>query len=282
MAAKPPSLNVRLIPDKYDRNLECEEEISQEMPEDPKPEIWNPREFHPSEVYNPCERCLILVKKKDKKTNEEILVIKGVNTEKVTDLLLEGSSFLYTVEDRRTYVYSEGGYKLYAEPEIQKALYREFSPYCDDTGKPVMNKFVAAEIVHHVQQTTARSVRAFEQKEPLFNVNNGVLDLAAGTLRQHSPKYRMRVQSPVSYLPDMDCPIFLDWADVTVEKKYHDVLQEMFGYSMWHEYAAQRAFMLYGRPRTGKGTLLRILQSMLVPIHRKFTRFSIGRTILSS
>ena len=170
--------------------------------------------------------------------------------------MMQVYSFLHIVEREEIYIYipSQGGYSPNGKWYIRRELYRAFAPYYDDKGKPIMNSHRVNEIQDRIKAETSHNVVIFEQKEPLFNVVNGVLDLITCNLVPHSPKYRMQKQSPVIYNKHAACPKFMDYLDKTVDKKYHAVLQEMFGYAMWYRYDAQRAFMLFGPPRTGKGT----------------------------
>ena len=95
-----------------------------------------------------------------------------------------------------------------------------------------------------------------------MNVANGVLDLETMKLRRHSRKYYFLTKSAIKYNPDAKCPAFKEWIDGVLEQKHQDTLQEIFGYTLWPDYRAHKAFMLYGKPRAGKGLTLYILQEL--------------------
>jgi len=218
----------------------------------------------PAEDRLKLEDCLIQHKAIDDLGNEK-RVITGVDIPKAADMLMQQLKFVYIVETRTTYVYLPvcGGFTKNADELIPRQLYRQFRPYYNPKRKAVMNKSAVAEIVARIHAETAQSIAVFQRSEPLFNLANGVLDLETGKLLEHSPKYMMLEQSPVIHDPEADCPRFNRYLDKTLDSQYHDVLGEMFGYSMWPRYDAHKAFILWGPPRTGKGTLLRILQEML-------------------
>ena len=218
----------------------------------------------PAEDRLKLEDCLIQHKAIDDLGNEK-RVITGVDIPKAADMLMQQLKFVYIVETRTTYVYLPvcGGFTKNADELIPRQLYRQFRPYYNPKRKAVMNKSAVAEIVARIHAETAQSIAVFQRSEPLFNLANGVLDLETGKLLEHSPKYMMLEQSPVIHDPEADCPRFNRYLDKTLDSQYHDVLGEMFGYSMWPRYDAHKAFILGGPPRTGKGTFLRILQEML-------------------
>jgi len=193
-------------------------------------------------------------------------VITGVDVPKTTDMVMQSIDVVYVVDNRVTYIYLYecGGFSPDAGGLlIPKHLYSWFRQYYTGKGKPVMNKNTVSEIVARINSERAKNITVFQQSEPLFNIANGVLNLETGKLLEHSPQYMMLEQSPVIYDPDAECPKFDDYLDKYLDSQYHNVLQEMFGYSMWPRYDVQRAFVLWGPPRTGKGTFLRILQEML-------------------
>lgn len=242
---------------KIDKNSPKDEEMPRE--EIAEEDDWKPGAFKPVPNNEEWEDCLIT------EVKDGVTLVKGLNIARVLKTVLRKLSFLYIMETRLTYVYvpKNGGYSPGGDELILRELLRLFRPYYDLKGKPIMNQKRANEILFQIQKETVHNVVVFEQKDPIFNVSNGVLDLVTCERLPHDPKYRMREQSPVIYDLTADCPKFKSYIADRVDQKYHAVLQEMFGYAMWHKYDAQRAFMLYGPPRTGKGTLLRVLQEML-------------------
>lgn len=200
-------------------------------------------------------------------SSEPTFVVTGVNPQKAADMLMQQFTFVHGVETNQTYLYvPKCGCYMSENTDlyIQNQLYEQFRPYRSyDTKKPVMNKSTTGEIISRIHAATGRSIHAFEQTKPFFNVANGTLDLEIGVLMDHSPSFMLLNQSDVIYNPDAQCPKFTAYLNDYVDSKYHNTMAEMFGYSLWPTYLAQKAFMLFGPPRTGKGTLLRVLQTML-------------------
>lgn len=210
------------------------------------------------------EDCLIRQKGVND-AGELVNIIKGLDIPKAADMMMQSFTFVYIVENDVTYIYLQdcGGFAPHAELIIHRELYKLFRPYYTHDGKPVLNKYKVGEIVARIHAATAKNITVFQRSDPLFNVANGVLNLETGTLLQHSSDYMMLEQSPVIYGPDAECPKFRSYLDDTLDPQYHDTLAEIFGYSIWPRYDAQRAVILFGPPRTGKGTLLRMLQELL-------------------
>jgi putative DNA primase/helicase len=184
---------------------------------------------------------------------------------KAADMMMRQYAFAHIIETGTTYIYHEerGGFVPNADIIIDRELYNKFRPYYIADGTPVLNRSKLGEIVSRIHAATATSINAFRQMSPLFNLRNGVLDLETFELMPHSPEHMMLEQSLVDYDPCLDCPQFRSYLDDALDAQYHDTLAEIFGYSLWTEYNAEKAFMFYGPPRTGKGTLLRVLQEML-------------------
>ena len=96
-------------------------------------------------------------------------------------------------------------------------------------------------------------------------VQNGLLELASGKLEPASPRWFCFSALKTTYDPRAKCPewgAFLDglWGD---DRQSVETLQEIFGYLLTTDTSQQKAFMLIGPPRSGKGTIGRVLAAIL-------------------
>lgn len=95
---------------------------------------------------------------------------------------------------------------------------------------------------------------------------NGVLDPGASQLRPHGPEYRNSRTLAVDYDPTAQCNRWLTWAaDIfRTEPERIGLLQEMLGWCLCRDHLGiEKAMILIGPPRSGKGTILKVLRALL-------------------
>lgn len=93
--------------------------------------------------------------------------------------------------------------------------------------------------------------------EPLLNCRNGMLDLRTRELREHDPSYLSVNQVPVDWDPSAKCPYYEAWAATACPDQVQD-LEETFSCMLDPSRAPARHAFLFGPPRSGKSTFLRI------------------------
>lgn len=187
----------------------------------------------------------------------------AVNCDTAARLISKQNRYVYILENGKTYYYSGGVYKEFGEFHIKELLQEYYQNFHDQQGKSLVTTNTHNEIVRKVQTLNMKSMSIFQSAEPIFNVENGVLNLETKELEPPSPDRYILNRSPVVYDPDAECPEWLEFLDSSLEKLHHDTLQEMFGYALWPDYNAHYAFMLYGPPRAGKGVTNTVLQSLI-------------------
>lgn len=99
----------------------------------------------------------------------------------------------------------------------------------------------------------------------IITFQNGLLDLSTGNLLPHTSDWCNTFCLPFAYKPDAAC--------ITWEKFLHEVfegdktrialLQEFFGYCLTQDTSLQKLLCLVGKPRSGKGTIQRILVALV-------------------
>lgn len=105
----------------------------------------------------------------------------------------------------------------------------------------------------------------------LIGVGNGVIDLRTGTLEPYTADVFLPQQTHVLYEPEAKSPRWDAFLQSLISKerdaeeceKRLRSIEEMLAYSLTHWRGAQKIFALIGPPRSGKGTLLRVMQLFL-------------------
>lgn len=92
-----------------------------------------------------------------------------------------------------------------------------------------------------------------------LNLRNGLLNLETLELTPHTPKLRTIVQLPVEYDPEATCPAFDEFLGLVAHDST-DTIEEMIGNCLEETMRHEKAFLLYGAGKNGKGTLLAVLQ----------------------
>ena len=104
----------------------------------------------------------------------------------------------------------------------------------------------------------------------LVTYENGILDVDRAILGDHSltpltPKWINLVKLPYAYDPGQPCPLWLAFLDLALEGDRDRIalLQEWFGYCLLPDNSRQKIFVQQGPPRAGKGTIQRVLTTVL-------------------
>lgn len=103
---------------------------------------------------------------------------------------------------------------------------------------------------------------------------NGVLDPASGVLSPHGPEYRNSRTLSVAYDPQAQCLQWLAWLSDIFRSDLERItlLQEMMGWVLCRDHLGiEKAMMLIGPPRSGKGTIIRVIRQLLREAAGAFT-----------
>jgi putative DNA primase/helicase len=190
----------------------------------------------------------------------------------------------FTVEGRRTLHRHRGGFYHWngtAYPEIDEAYLRHrLYPFLDQctTGqrpaKPnaamVSNVLDALRAASHLDDSVAAPAWLDQvpdlPAEEIIACTNGLLHLPTVTLLPHTPLFFGHNALGFGYVADAPAPPrWLDflgqlWPD---DQQSLDTLQEIFGYCLTADTRQQKAFLLVGPKRSGKGTIARILARLV-------------------
>ena len=101
-------------------------------------------------------------------------------------------------------------------------------------------------------------------KKHVFNFKNGILDLATGELRHHSPEYNSSIQMKYNYNAAAKCE---KWQKFIFEIMNGDaqkmsLLQEIAGYILFPDLRMQKCFFLLGEGGNGKSVFINVLREV--------------------
>lgn len=95
----------------------------------------------------------------------------------------------------------------------------------------------------------------------LINVTNGMLRVATGELEPHDPAHLSRIQLPLAWDPTATCPLFDIWLTDRCGNQAEDLL-EATGLMLCPWIGQRRVVFLFGPTRSGKSSLLRVLEAL--------------------
>lgn len=101
----------------------------------------------------------------------------------------------------------------------------------------------------------------------LLGVDNGIVDLKTGTLRQGNPADRVTMHMEVSFDPNAKCDRWVQFIGEIFggDPELIHYVQKAVGYSLTGEVSEQCFFFLHGDGENGKSTFLEILLHLLGP-----------------
>jgi len=162
-----------------------------------------------------------------------------------------------TGENVDLHYYDRGTYHRQGEVWIGMAAERLLGQY--STIKNV------AEILAKIKRTCQPKDTNDQDPEGWICVKNGYLCIYTRELKPHHPSMVFTTQSPVTYDPTKtECPHFARFlVDITDLPTDPQAILEMMGYCLMPGYKHQWLFLLLGEGANGKGTLMRVLTSIL-------------------
>ncbi|WP_211606147.1 phage/plasmid primase, P4 family [Paraburkholderia nemoris] len=102
--------------------------------------------------------------------------------------------------------------------------------------------------------------------EEIMPCANGLLHVKSGKLIPATPSYFTLNATDTAY--DADAPEPTEWLKFLGQVLHDDAeaireIQKIFGYMLTQSYAHQKIFLLVGPPRSGKGTVARVMQKLI-------------------
>lgn len=145
----------------------------------------------------------------------------------------------------------------------------EFSivPYLPDTAS-ITNvwKSLVAEVIITASKDAPFSLMDWDgDAGDWIAMKNGLLHIPTLTLSPHGPEFFNVTYIDVEYIPGAQCELWRQFVGQVLpgDQKAVDTLQEIMGYCLTADTWAQKGFALIGVRRSGKGTIIKVLQALL-------------------
>ena len=161
-----------------------------------------------------------------------------------------------TDEFGHLHYYQKGKYYRSGKEQLQEWLAKEFSN-CFNIRK-------TAELLHMIRSITRTPHNEYDKDANILNVNNGLLNIKTGKLKQHTANYPSKKQLQVQYDPKEKCPRWKQFIkEITGNEADPLLLQELSGYTLLNHHKHQIAAILLGSGANGKSVFLSITEYIL-------------------
>jgi len=198
------------------------------------------------------EHCSMLIKAK----------LGAELTEAIT-LAFEKLNHLYTTRDddkSEVWIYQEGIYVPQGKTYIKE--------FTRDILGDFFSKHVCNEIINKIETDTYIESEKFFNNIEIENVpvENGIINVLTKELQPFSPERIFFNKLPLKYDTEAKCPIIQQFFnDVVAKPEDVQVLQELFGFILYKDYKFEKAFMMTGSGRNGKGKMVELMKRFLGP-----------------
>lgn len=164
------------------------------------------------------------------------------------------------------YTWEGPGWTRMSDELLREELYRFVREQGIDPKHTSINSLVDA--LRAAAQVNVKEVPTWlghADAGEVLPVANGLLDMATRQLLPSTPRYFNLNWSEVEYTPGTTCPRWERFLEEVYpdDPSSRDCLQEFFGYSLTHDTSQQKAIALIGARRSGKGTIARVLQTVV-------------------
>jgi len=211
------------------------------------------------------------LKKKEKIENllsfkNEILtdIIKDRNsaTEKLVKYILKENYIYTTRSDERNemWIYNEGIYIPEGKTRVGEI--------CRKILEEAYTSQILTAVITKLEVDTAIDQEVFfeaaTQNVNEIPIKNGIFDLVNKTLNPFDPKKIFFNKLPIFYSPEAKCPnIEQHLKDVLKSEDDIEVMYELFGYLLWKDHFIEKAFMMVGDGRNGKGKTIDLMKRFI-------------------
>lgn len=166
------------------------------------------------------------------------------------------------------YTHTGTHWEIQAESDVRTWIYRETEHawfVTEDGTEPWLPNSRKVNAVADALGVGVLHRRTADEHEPCIALGNGVYDLPSEQLLPHSPARWNLNALPFDYQPGATCPRWLAFLAQVLPPDSIMFLQEWMGYLISGRTNQQKIASLVGLPRTGKGTVARVIRALLGP-----------------
>lgn len=203
-------------------------------------------------------------REKEELRKEVLTLLASYKSDEATELLcsaIEQEEHICTTrEDDKpeTWIYRDGIWKPNGKTYIKE--------FCRDILQQAHTPHLANAVVDKISADTFMDAKEFfkESEVEEIPVLNGLLNIFTKQLSPFTPEKRFFTKIPINFIAGKDCPQIKNFLR-QILKHEEDLLiiQEWFGYCLLRDYRIEKAIMLTGSGRNGKGRLLELLKRFL-------------------
>jgi putative DNA primase/helicase len=174
----------------------------------------------------------------------------------LTERIMTEFTFKTMRDNEEIYYYDNtmGVYHRYGD-----RLIKEYVEILD----PGIKTFQVNEVIQKIKRRTPVDRDQFDSDPDIINVQNGLLNIWTGELKDHSPDFLCVVQLPLIYDPDSKCPRILRFLGQVLHPQDIFTAMEFIGYLLYKSAAYEKAVMLYGNGDNGKGVFIKLLEAFV-------------------
>lgn len=181
-------------------------------------------------------------------------------TELLRDYVMEKLRIYTTKDDLKseTWVYKDGVYVPNGKSEVKKLLRNLLGQN--------YSTYIYGRVIEKIEPDTFIDAdKFFTQENPeLVPVLNGILNVKTGELHEFDEDLIFFNKIPVNFDPLAKCPKIEKFLkDVLANEDDIKVVEEVAGYSLLREAMFEKAFMLVGSGRNGKGKTIDLLRRLV-------------------
>jgi putative DNA primase/helicase len=176
---------------------------------------------------------------------------------------IEKTNYIYTTKDDKAsevWIYSDGIYVPNGRSEIKEIMRELLLEYFSMSAyKAVLNK---------IEADTFIEPKKFFNQNYVYEVpvENGILNVLTRQIRPFNPDEIFFVKLPVRFNPFAECKkIDKFLQDVLANPDDRLVYYEIAGFGLINEYVFEKAFMMVGEGRNGKGKSIELLKRLVGP-----------------
>jgi putative DNA primase/helicase len=128
---------------------------------------------------------------------------------------------------------------------------------------PEISIHMVQEVMQKIKRRTFTNRGEFNSNEETINVENGLLDIYTGEIKDHSPDFLSTIQLPIRYDPSAKCPKILRFLGQVLHPQDVFTAMQLFGYILLKSSKFEKAFMLYGSGNNGKSVFIKLIESFV-------------------
>lgn len=184
----------------------------------------------------------------------------GKATELLINFIVKNNYIYSTIDDTKEemWIYEEGIYVPDAKTKIKNFIYK------------ILGSFYKLQLANELIEKIR--LKTLIDKNKFFNTNikeeipvkNGILNILTKELTSFTPLKIFFNKLPVFYDPQAQCPaIKQHFKDVLLSEEDHIAMFEFIGLLLYKEYFIEKAIMLVGNSRNGKGKTLELIKRFI-------------------